>query len=131
MVADAKLVFSGTSGNAEARDENPLRGLLQNRPGDYSLTKWDSTCAEVAPPCPSDQARHLERFSCHLKEKSEPLSKSTKIVDRVLLLELLKHQTQFPVVHPVLPPSSEHSIVARSLQLVHERDGLLQECLQG
>ncbi len=73
VVADAKLVFSATSGIAEATDENPLRGLVQNRPWDYSLTKGGlSTCAEVAAICPMDQARHLERFICQLNEKSDP-----------------------------------------------------------
>jgi hypothetical protein len=73
VVGDAKLVFSATSGTTEARDENPLRGLVQNRPWDYSLTKGGlSTCAEVAAICPLDQARHLERFICQLKEKSDP-----------------------------------------------------------
>jgi hypothetical protein len=73
VVSDAKLLFSASSGTSEARDENPLRGLVQNRPWDYSLTKGGlSTCAEVAAICPLNQARHLERFICRLKERSDP-----------------------------------------------------------
>lgn len=73
VVPDAKLIFSTVSGSAEVRDENPLRGLVENRPWDYSLTKGGlSTSAEVAAICPPDHARHLERFICQLNERSEP-----------------------------------------------------------
>lgn len=73
VVEDAKLIFSAKSGNGEAKDANPLKGLVQNRPWDYSVTSSGlSTTAEVAAICPPEHARNLERFLCQLSERSDP-----------------------------------------------------------
>jgi hypothetical protein len=73
VVEDPKLVFSSKSGNGEAKDANPLHGLANNRPWDYSVTSTGiSTSAEVAAICPQTHARTLERFLCQLSERSEP-----------------------------------------------------------
>ena len=73
VVEDAKLVFSSKSGHGEAKDANPLHGLVNNRPWDYSVTSTGiSTSAQVAAVCPSAHARNLERFLCQLNERSEP-----------------------------------------------------------
>ena len=75
VVEDAKLIFSSKSGQGEAKDANPLKGLVQNRPWDYSVTSSGlSTTAEVAAICPADHARDLERFLCQLSERSDPNS---------------------------------------------------------
>ncbi len=75
VVEDAKLIFSSKSGQGEAKDANPLKGLVQNRPWDYSVTSSGlSTTAEVAAICPADHARNLERFLCQLSERSDPNS---------------------------------------------------------
>jgi hypothetical protein len=75
VVEDAKLIFSSKSGQGEAKDANPLKGLVQNRPWDYSVTSSGlSTTAEVAAICPGDHARVLERFLCQLSERSDPNS---------------------------------------------------------
>ena len=73
VVEDAKLVFSSKSGQGEAKDANPLHGLVNNRPWDYSVTSTGvSTSAEVAAICPATHARTLERFLCQLSERSDP-----------------------------------------------------------
>jgi hypothetical protein len=73
VVEDAKLVFASKSGQGEAKDANPLHGLVNNRPWDYSVTSAGvSTSANVAAICPSTHARSLERFLCQLNERSEP-----------------------------------------------------------
>jgi hypothetical protein len=73
VVEDAKLVFASKSGQGEAKDANPLHGLANNRPWDYSVTSAGlSTSAEVAAICPPTHARSLERFLCQLSERSEP-----------------------------------------------------------
>jgi hypothetical protein len=73
VVDDAKLVFSSKSGQGEAKDANPLRGLVTNRPWDYSVTNTGvSTSSNVAAICPANHARSLERFLCQLNERSEP-----------------------------------------------------------
>jgi hypothetical protein len=75
VVEDAKLIFSSKSGQGEAKDANPLKGLVENRPWDYSVTSSGlSTTAEVAAICPADHARNLERFLCQLSERSDPTS---------------------------------------------------------
>jgi hypothetical protein len=75
VVEDAKLIFSSKSGQGEVKDANPLKGLAQNRPWDYSVTSSGlSTTAEVAAICPAEHARNLERFFCQLSEKSDPNS---------------------------------------------------------
>jgi hypothetical protein len=73
VVEDPKLIFSSKSGQGEAKDANPLKGLVQNRPWDYSVTSSGlSMTAEVAAICPAEHARNLERFLCQLNERSEP-----------------------------------------------------------
>lgn len=75
VVEDAKLVFSSKSGQGEAKDPNPLKGLFENRPWDYSVTSAGlSTVAEVAAICPATHAKNLERFICQLSERSDPTS---------------------------------------------------------
>jgi hypothetical protein len=73
VVEDAKLVFSSKSGQGEAKDANPLHGLVNNRPWDYSVTSAGvSTSAEVAAICPAIYGRTLERFLCQLSERGDP-----------------------------------------------------------
>lgn len=73
VVEDAKLVFASKSGQGEAKDANPLHGLVNNRPWDYSVTSTGvSTSANVAVICPAAYARSVERFLCQLNERSEP-----------------------------------------------------------
>ena len=73
VVDDPKLVFSSKSGQGEAKDANPLHGLVNNRPWDYSVTSTGvSTSGEVAAICPATHARTLELFLCQLSERSDP-----------------------------------------------------------
>ena len=73
VVDDAKLVFSSKSGTGEAKDANPLHGLANNRPWDYSVTSAGvSTSADIAAICPTAHARILEQFLCQMDERSEP-----------------------------------------------------------
>jgi hypothetical protein len=47
VVEDAKLIFSSKSGQGEAKDANPLKGLVQNRPWDYSVGSYIVDCTSL------------------------------------------------------------------------------------
>ncbi|HEY5779100.1 MAG TPA: SIR2 family protein [Chthoniobacterales bacterium] len=74
VVADADLLFSSSNGKVEVRDQNPLKGLVQNRPWDYQLTTSGlSASVEVAAICPAQDAAKLKRFLNQLQERAEPI----------------------------------------------------------
>ena len=74
VVADADLLFSSSNGKVEVRDQNPLKGLVQNRPWDYQLTTSGlSASVEVAAICPAQDAAKLRRFLNQLQERAEPI----------------------------------------------------------
>lgn len=71
VVPDAKLVFAGHSGG-EVKDQNPLRGLVQNRPWDYSISSAGiSASAEIAAVCPPRHTSSLARFLTSLNTSSQ------------------------------------------------------------
>lgn len=74
VVADANLLFSSANGKSEVPDQNPLKGLVQNRPWDYQLTTSGlSASVEVAAICPQQDAGKLRRFLNCLQQGAEPL----------------------------------------------------------
>lgn len=73
IVNDANLVFRQKMSNAEARDANPLHGIVANRPWDYSLTTSGlRATTETAVICPPQAAPRLERFLRELQESAKP-----------------------------------------------------------
>lgn len=73
IVADAPLVFGAKVGKSEARNPNPLHGLVMNRPWDHSLTAsrlCPSTVTAVI--CPTDLSGGFERFLKGLQEVARP-----------------------------------------------------------
>lgn len=71
VVPDAKLVFAGLSGG-EVKAPNPLQGLVQNRPWDYSISSAGiSTSAEIAAVCPPRYSSNLVRFLTSLNTSSQ------------------------------------------------------------
>lgn len=70
------LVFSTGQGSGRVRDPHPIRGLIQNRPYDYSLTAsglHQSTRIGVI--APSVDAQEVTSFLAGLFEKAEPQTK--------------------------------------------------------
>ncbi|MGF6410070.1 SIR2 family protein [Paraburkholderia sp. MM5482-R1] len=73
IVPDAPLVFASSSGSHEVRDVNPLRGLVNNRPWDYSLTQVGLAAGiEVSVICPQRDKDYLKRFLLGLQERAQP-----------------------------------------------------------
>ncbi|SDI09877.1 SIR2-like domain-containing protein [Paraburkholderia steynii] len=73
IVADAPLVFSARVGQAEVRNPNPLHGLVENRPWDYSLTATGlCPSTDTAVVCPADLSGKFERFLKGLQEVARP-----------------------------------------------------------
>jgi hypothetical protein len=59
----------------EVRDPNPLRGLVDNRPWDYEVTRSGlSRSIEIAVLCPAAQAKSLQKFLGQLHQQSEPIN---------------------------------------------------------
>lgn len=73
VVQDAPLVFAARMGKVEVRNPNPLHGLVENRPWDYSLTT-SGLCpsVDVAVICPTDVGARLERFLKGLQDVARP-----------------------------------------------------------
>ena len=75
VVADADLLFSSSNGKIEVRDQNPLKGLVLNRPWDFQLTTSGlSPSVEVSAICPAQDAAKLKRFLNQLQERAEPIT---------------------------------------------------------
>ncbi|WP_186078781.1 SIR2 family protein [Burkholderia gladioli] len=73
VVADAPLIFCAKVGKSEVGNPNPLQGLVENRPWDYSLTSTGlCPSTDIAVVCPPDFSGQLERFLRGLNEVSRP-----------------------------------------------------------
>jgi len=72
IVPDAALVFNSKMGKAEVRNPNPLHGLVDNRPWDYSLTS-SGLCpsTDVAVICPTNVASTFERFLTGMQQPAK------------------------------------------------------------
>lgn len=75
VVADASLIFCSANGNAEVRNANPLKGLVDNRPWDFQLTSSGlSPSIDIAVVCPRADSAKLKRFLNQFQERSQPTS---------------------------------------------------------
>lgn len=73
VVPDANLLFSSSNGKVEVRSQNPLKGLVENKPWDFQLTMSGlSSSVEMAAICPQQDAAKLKRFLGQFQERSEP-----------------------------------------------------------
>jgi hypothetical protein len=72
IVPDAALVFNSRMGKAEVRNPNPLHGLVENRPWDYSLTS-SGLCpsTDTAVICPTNVASQFERFLTGMQQPAK------------------------------------------------------------
>lgn len=67
--AEPKLIFASREGTSHARDVHPIRGLLQNRPLDFSLTRLSKEI-RVGIVCPTRDSTTVSRFLRNLSLKS-------------------------------------------------------------
>jgi len=75
VIQDAQLVFSTRDGRKEVTHANPLKGLIENRPWDYSLTSSGlAPTVEVAVICASRDASAVQRLLSRFGEKAQPNS---------------------------------------------------------
>jgi hypothetical protein len=73
VVTDANLLFSSANGQVEVKNPNPLKGLVENKPWDFSLTTSGlSPSVEIAAICPPQDAGKLKRFLNQFQERSQP-----------------------------------------------------------
>jgi hypothetical protein len=67
------LVFSNRTGTATARDPHPVRGIVQNRPFDYTLTaRHLASSIQVAVICPARESRKLNEYLQRLYHTADP-----------------------------------------------------------
>jgi len=73
IASDANLIFSSSDGKHEVGDPNPLRGLVNNRPWDYEVTRSGlSRAIDLAIICPSVHAKSFHQFLCSLHQSAQP-----------------------------------------------------------
>src|SRR5208282_3009866 len=67
------LVFSNRSGTAIARDAHPVRGILNNRPFDYPLTKQGfGNEIRLAVVCPRAETKLAQAFLANVGRNIQP-----------------------------------------------------------
>ena len=70
------LIFASGQGSGRARDPHPIRGLVNNRPYDFSLTSSGlHRSTRVGVISPSADAHEVAAFLTGLQEKAEPQTK--------------------------------------------------------
>lgn len=73
VVPDANLLFSSQNGRIEIKNQNPLKGLVENRPWDFQLTTSGlSPSIETSVICPAKDPVKFKRFLSQLQEHSKP-----------------------------------------------------------
>lgn len=73
VVSDASLIFSASNGKTEVKNDNPLKGLIENRPWDFQLTSSGlSPAVDIAAICPRAYALKLKNFLNQFQERSQP-----------------------------------------------------------
>lgn len=72
-LSEPKLLFSNKQGNNYASDEHPLRGLVVNRPYDFSITQNGlSTGIKIGVICPKAEGRLVESYLLRSQARSTP-----------------------------------------------------------
>lgn len=72
-IPEPKLLFSDRSGNRYVRDSHPLRGLLSNRPFDFSLSlRGLAPIIRLGVVCPNSEAQLLSEYLCQSRELHQP-----------------------------------------------------------
>jgi hypothetical protein len=62
-ISEPALLFSDRSGSSTARDPHPVRGILNNRPFDYPLTRHQvSSEIRLGIVCPKAETKHLQAY---------------------------------------------------------------------
>lgn len=70
------LIFAADQGSGRVRDPHPIRGLVSNRPYDYSLTATGlNQSTRIGVVSPSADAQQVAAFLAGLQEKAEPQTK--------------------------------------------------------
>ena len=70
------LIFASDQGSERVRDPHPIRGLVCNRPYDYSLTASGlNRSTRIGVVSPSADAQQIAAFLAGLQEKAEPQTK--------------------------------------------------------
>lgn len=76
------LLFSDATGTTLPRDFHPIRGIVQNRPYDFSLTlRGISTEVRMGVICPSSDAPRLTHYLAGLHQTRRPDSKEEYLLD--------------------------------------------------
>lgn len=74
VISDARLIFSSLNGKTEVKNDNPLKGLVENRPWDFQLTSSGlAPTVDIAAICPQAYAIKLRNFFNQFQERSQPL----------------------------------------------------------
>ena len=98
QVTEPSLVFSNKAGTGTIKDTHPIRGLVTNRPFDYSLTvRGLSPSLRVGVICPRGEARLLHSYLCNAQQRHTPGS-----TERDYLLDYPGFQTAYglPIEFP-------------------------------
>ena len=67
------LLFSNKAGTAPVKDIHPIRGILNNRPYDYSLTSRGlSSCIRIGVVCPAAEAQTLHSYLQSIQQTLTP-----------------------------------------------------------
>ncbi len=62
-IGEPALLFSNRSGSSTTRDPHPVRGILNNRPFDYPLTRHQVTSEiRLGVVCPKAETKHLQAY---------------------------------------------------------------------
>jgi len=70
------LLFAAKSGDSFVRDSHPMRGLVENRPYDFSLTaRGLAPTVRVGVIAPAPEASKLETYLARLNQSAQPNSK--------------------------------------------------------
>ena len=73
ILQEPNLLFSNLAGSATAKDKYPLRGLINNRPYDYSLTQTGlMPKIDIGVICPNESMQVLENYLHTAQDTFEP-----------------------------------------------------------
>lgn len=81
-IDEPALIFSNQSGTSQVKDTHQLRGIVQNRPFDFSLTQSGlSPEVRVGVICTQPESKQLEAYLAKLHSKARADSKDQYLID--------------------------------------------------